>query len=257
MNPIHIELRHSLKDAFDLAKEKLRGDEWNRRITEEVANDSPNRNVRWERSLDNLFEEALSEQFSSCHVCPQWQRSNRRNSTRIDLCVVCDGQVTVAIECKGMVANSVAGESNRMTSLSVHGITNKLDDVEKDIRGIRRKLGRHWSKSHFEVFVPVIYELYRPGSGNEPAKRDVKPWITLPRYRDVRDNLSADLDGWFQKWSVRDTAFEIIHQTEPIELRDANQLWRERGYKHYPRFRSLEAYVSFFAFGRFVEGRRR
>ena len=50
-----------------------------------------------------------------------------------------------------------------------------------------------------------------------------------------------------------DNSIELIHATEPIELRDANKLWLEQSQWMYPKYKSLEAYVSFFAFGRFVK----
>ena len=48
-------------------------------------------------------------------------------------------------------------------------------------------------------------------------------------------------------------AIELIHATEPIVLRKANKMWLEQSQWKYPKYKSLEAYVSFFAFGRFVK----
>ena len=233
-----------------LAEERLRG-EWNTAITQAITCDEPRRNIQWERSLDKLIESAFSESFPNCSI----HRSKRKFQS-IDICMVCDGQVTAAIECKGMVSNSHANDLLR-NSLDVHGIQTKLhsdkrssNSVEEDIRKLPGKLETLEAGPHFEIFVPIIYELYRRG-GQAEWRTESKPWTTLPEYKNLRESLHGDLENWFHENYIGE--FTLIHGAELIELREANRLWREQGYKHYPQFKLLEAYVSFFAFSRFVE----
>ena len=77
-----------------------------------------------------------------------------------------------------------------------------------------------------------------------------KPWTTLPKFKCVRKELAKDFKQWFKE---EDNSIELIHATKPIELRDANKLWLEQSRWMYPKYKSLEAYVSFFAFGRLVK----
>ena len=102
---------------------------------------------------------------------------------------------------------------------------------------------------HYEIFVPTISEFYRTGSKSEWTKNR-KPWTTLPKYKSVRKELAKDFAQWFKE---EDNSIELIHATEPIVLRKANKMWLEQSQWKYPKYKSLEAYVSFFAFGRFVK----
>ncbi len=162
--PISLEL---LRSAFALAEERLRG-EWNRVITQAITCDEPGRNIQWERALDKLIASIFSESFPNCSI-----HRNKKQFARIDICAVCDEQVTVAIECKGMVSNSHSDDLLR-DSLDVHGIRTKLyrdkrslNSVEEDIGKLPRKVASLEAGPHFEIFVPVIYELYRQGGQNE------------------------------------------------------------------------------------------
>ena len=97
--------------------------------------------------------------------------------------------------------------------------------------------------------MPIVYERYRTGGENEWTKNS-KPWTTPTEYKQLRTGLTKDMTRWFEK---HDKQFKQIHATEPIKLLDANQLWIKQSGWRYPKYKSLEAYVSFFAFGRFVD----
>ena len=77
-----------------------------------------------------------------------------------------------------------------------------------------------------------------------------KPWVTHCKYRTVRQNLKNNLRKWFRR---QDKRFRLIHTTKPILLSDANELWLDQSHWRYPKFNSLEAIVSFYAFGRRVQ----
>jgi len=122
----------------------------------------------------------------------------------------------------------------------------------KDVNKIESKISKVGAAvPHWEIFVPIVYELYRSG-GEEEWTQNRRPWTTPSEYKALRKNLKNDFAGWFkQKYSNQ---FKLIHATQPIELRDANELWLEQSNWHYPKYKSLdEAYVSFFAFGRYKE----
>ena len=240
-----------LQNAFALAEEKLRSDDWNTAIAKTITDDAPGRNIQWERSADELIESAFIEFFPECSVY-----RNKQRFKQIDVCMICDGRVAVAIECKGMVSNSHTKDSFG-DSLNVHGIWTKLhrdkrssNSIEEDIEKLPAKLATLKAGPHFQIFVPIIYELYRKGGRNEWL-RESKPYVTLPKYKRLRKTLERDLRNWFQ--ANYPDEFTLFHGTRPIELRNAGQLWQEQGQTHYPAFKSLKAYVSFFAFGRFVE----
>ena len=62
--------------------------------------------------------------------------------------------------------------------------------------------------------------------------------------------MKDDFAQWFQR---EDPMIRLIHAAESVELRDANELWLQQSRRKFPKFTSLEAYVSFYAFARFVE----
>ena len=62
--------------------------------------------------------------------------------------------------------------------------------------------------------------------------------------------MKEDLREWFHR---EDPNFTLIHAAESIELEGANELWRRQSRQRFPEFTSLEAYVSFYAFARFVD----
>ncbi len=63
----------------------------------------------------------------------------------------------------------------------------------------------------------------------------------------VPPSRTLDFSQWFKE---EDNSIELIHATGPIELRNVNKMWLKQSKWMYPKYKSLEAYVSFFAFGR-------
>lgn len=232
-----------LKEAFSSAEDRLKG-ERNRLITEVITNEAFA--INGEGLISAVIARALHDTFSGRFV-------TETEVKRIDLCLIDnESRVVVAIEGKWMVSNNTTRDNRDgfKNSLDVHGIrASKLGSVEKDITGLGdkiRKIGK--VIPHYEIFVPIVCELYRTGGEDEWFK-EKKPWTTDPRYEKVRRNLRRDLTKWF---TSKDDAFKFIHATERIELVDANHFWQEQSAWLYPKYKSLEAYVSFYAFGRYV-----
>ena len=180
----------------------------------------------------------------------------RREYNRIDICALTDDGIVAAIETKGTVANSHAGDMNRI-SIDVHGVRTKLypdardqNSVQMDIAEITGKVPTGMDCPRFEIFIPVIYELYREGGSRADWFSERKPWVTLPGFKELRGSMKGDLTEWFRR---EDSRFTLIHAAESIELQGANELWCRQSWRKFPQFTSLEAYVSFYAFSRFVE----
>ena len=238
MDPIDLVSR--LKKAFSLAEELLRCKDKNRYITAKITNEVGK--VPGEKLVNDVIAGALRDVFPSLDV--------KMEHKRIDIGLMNeDGEIVVAVEGKMMVSNS--RKCAIKNSIDVQGIDVKLNgdknSVKKDITNIHNKIGK--SVDHYEIFVPIVYEMYRTGGESEWIGRR-KPWTTLPKFKCVREGLAKDFEQWFKK---RDNSIELIRATEPIELRDANKMWLEQSQSMYPNYKSLEAYVSFFAFGRFVK----
>ena len=244
----------NLRTAFCLAERRLRGDE-NRTIATRIAAEATK--VSYEKSLDVVFESALAEIFPNCSV-----HRDRPAFNRIDICVVHNNSVVIAIESKGIVSNSHSGDGYR-NSLDLRSIRTKLCP---DARNLDKKTGKHnclrtdiaeisgkipaeMDGPRYEVFIPVVYELYRDGGWESDWLAEGKPWVTLPRFKELRENLKDDLSQWFHG---EDPEISLMHAAQSIELRDANELWLQQSRHRFPQYTSLEAYVSFFAFSRFV-----
>ena len=234
-----------LKDAFALTERRLTGGD-NLRIARRITNEVGR--VQYEGSLNSILLSALSDTLPRCSV--------RREYNKIDICAVMDDGIVAAIETKGTVANSHAGDMNR-NSIDVHGVRTKLcpdardqNSVQTDIAEIAGKIPRGMECPRFEIFIPVVYELYREGGSRAEWFSERKPWVTLPGFKKLRQNMKEDLIEWFHR---EDPRFTLIHAAESIELEGANELWRRQSRRRFPQFTSLEAYVSFYAFARFVE----
>ena len=234
-----------LQSAFGLAEDRLRG-EANRLITQKVTSEA--KTVRYEGSLNAVLQSALSDTFSRCSV--------KREYNKIDICMIHQEGIVAAIESKGMVANSHSSDRNRI-SIDLHGIRTKLypdrrssNSVQADISEISGKIPIGMECPRFEIFVPVVYELYRDGGSRADWFREKKPWVTLPKFKELRENMVDDLAEWFRR---EDPQISLIHATKSVELRNANEFWLNQAQHRFPEFTSLEAYVSFYAFGRFVE----
>ncbi|MYB57020.1 MAG: hypothetical protein F4X51_11565 [Gemmatimonadetes bacterium] len=237
-DPVSMEM---LKKAFSLAEKRL-SEKKNRSITEVITNEVSS--IGGHEGLVNaVIARALYDVFP-CRLAIKTEHK------RIDICLMNeDREIVVAVEGKMMVSNST--KCAIKNSIDVQGIDVKLNSVtnsvKKDINNIHKKIGKLVDR--YEIFVPIVYELYRTGGENEWTKRK-KPWTTLPKLKSVRKGLVKDFAQWFKE---EDNSIELIHATEPIELRDANKLWLEQSRWMYPKYKSLEAYVSFFAFGRLVK----
>lgn len=231
----------ALKQAFKLAEAQLRG-AMNGPIAAMIADEAGT--VRYESLLNELFRAALAEAFPRC--------SAETELNRIDLCLVANGKVVVACECKGMVSNSHQGD--RMAdSLDVHGIRTKLrpshrstNCLRTDLTALTRKIPQTMRGDHYQLFVPVVYELYRTGGEDEWLK-ERKPWVTQPGYRGKRDRLARDLLDWFHGYAPE---CRHLHSTPSIRLEGADAVWKAKSRAAYPRFCSLDAYVSFHVFWR-------
>ncbi|MXY43258.1 MAG: hypothetical protein F4Y50_04245 [Dehalococcoidia bacterium] len=240
----------SLRNVFMLAEERLRGDS-NDEVMEAIANDA--RRASYEGSLNRIIHLALSEVFEDCYI---YSAGQPRELHSIDICVVQNNDVVAAIESKGTVANSHNSDIHR-SAIDLHGIRTKLwhdkrsqNSIQNDIKDISQKIPQSMSSPRFEVFVPIIYELYREGGNPSVWFSERKPWVTLPKFRDLRVRLKDDLEDWFYS---QDPQINLLHATEFVELRGANEYWSKTSKAKYPQFTSLKAYVSFYAFTRFVE----
>lgn len=240
--PVSLEL---LQNAFALAEESLRGDA-NRSITQKITNEA--KRVRYEGALNAILRSALSATLPRCEAHLEFNG--------IDLSLIHEGLIVTAIESKAMVANSHSGDRHRI-SLDLHGIRTKLypdardpNSIQLDMAEISCKIPVGMECPRFEVFVPVVYELYRGGGDESDWFAERKPWVTLPEFRALRDGMRDDFVDWFH---LQDPRFTLIHAAEAIELRGANGLWKRQAQHRFPKFTSLKAYVSFYAFGRFVE----
>ena len=234
----------SLKRAFASA-ERMIADDRNHFITKVVTNEVSSLGV-YEPLINAVIARALYEELS-----PRFVVETEVN--RIDICAMDNSRsIVIAIESKGMVSNSTNGRGYPANSLDVHGIkTRKLSEVEKDINGLENKVIKNrLVVSHHEIVVPIVYELYRSGGEGRRAG-DTKPWTTPPAFRNLSKYLKRDLRAWFDDNYPGE--FKPIHATKAIPLIGANELWQEQSAWHYPNYKSLEAYVSFFAFGRYVE----
>lgn len=234
-----------LRETFALAESRLIGDD-NCTVTQRITNEA--KRVQYEGSLNAILLSALSDILPECSVS--------REYNKIDIAGIHDNGVVVAIESKGTVANSHSSDRNRI-SLDVHGVRTKLypdkrdtNSVQTDIAEISSKIPVGMKCSRFEIFVPVIYELYREGGDQSDWFSERKPWVTLPRFKELRSSMKDDLVAWFHG---QDPRINLIHAAESIELRDANELWLKQAQHRFPKFKSLEAYVSFYAFARFIE----
>ena len=240
--PISEEL---LRKAFTLAENRLRGDS-NRGVTERITNEA--KRVQYEGSLNAILLSALSDTLPECSVS--------REYNKIDIAGIHSNGVVLAMESKAMVANSHSSDKNRI-SIDLFGIRMKLyplrhdqNSIHTDMEGISDKIPAGMECSRFEIFVPVIYELYREGGNQSDWFSERKPWVTLPRFKELRNDMKGDFVEWFYR---EDPRVNLIHAAEAIELRDANELWRKQAQRIFPKFKSLEAYVSFYAFARFIE----
>ena len=245
-------LKEKLEKAFLLTEGRLKN-ERNESIANSITNDVGS--IQWEGLLDDQFKLALKQVFPE-DIEVKKARPGRPD---IDIRMSYKGRVIVAIESKGMVSDSHSLNDIK-DSLDVGGIDNKLhidkgpseNSVEKDIKCIGNKMSKLGEVApHWEIFVPVIYDLYRTGGSRRELTNGSKPYVTLDRYKELVVNRKVDLAEWFMKC---DEEIDPIYCTsEPIKLREANRLWKEQSGWKYPQFKSLEAYVSFYAFGRYVE----
>lgn len=234
-----------LRSAFALAESRLRGD-GNHTVTRRISNEA--KRVQYEGSLNATLLSALSDTLPECSVS--------REYNKIDIAGIHNNGVVVAIESKAMVANSHASDKNRI-SIDVFGIRMKLyplrhdqNSIHTDMNEISGKIPVGMKCPRFEIFVPVIYELYREGGDQSDWFSERKPWVTLPRFKELRNSMRDDLVAWFHR---EDPRINLIHAAESVELRDANELWLKQAQHRFPKFKSLEAYVSFYAFTRFIE----
>ena len=244
-----------LRNAFHLAEQRLHGEN-NHTITKKITAEAAN--VSWEKTLDVIFASAFGDVFPKCSVY-----RDRPEFNKLDICMVHEDAIVTAIESKGMVANSHSSDGHR-NSLDLHGIRTKLypdkrnwnkktekhNCVQTDIVEISGKIPTGMKGAHFELFIPVIYELYREGGTKADWHSEKKPRVTLPKFKELRGDMRDDLTQWFQR---EDPTIRLIHAAESIELRDANKLWLKQAQWKFLQFTSLEAYVSFYAFARFVE----
>ena len=240
----------SLGKAFTLVEERLRGDS-NDEVMKAIANDA--RRASYEGSLNRIIHSALSDVFEDCYV---YSAGQPRELHSIDICVVQNNDVVAVIESKGTVANSHNSDNHR-SAIDLHGIRTKLwqdkrsqNSIQNDIKDISQKIPKSMSCPRFEVFVPIIYELYREGGNPSVWFSERKPWVTLPKFRDLRVRLKDDLESWFYS---QDPQIKLLHATEFVELAGANEHWLKTSKAKHPEYKSLEAYVSFYAFTRFVE----
>ncbi len=240
----------SIRNAFSLVDKRLKGDS-NVEIMRAIANDA--RRASYEGSLNRIVHSALSDVIEDCYVYSAGQPRELHN---IDICVVQSNDVVVAIESKGTVANSHSSDYHT-SAIDLHGIRTKLwqdkrspNSIQNDIKDISQKIPKSESCPRFEVFVPIIYELYREGGSPSVWFSERKPWVTLPKFRNLGVRLKDDLESWFYS---QDPRFMLLHASESVELRGANEYWLKTSKAKFPLYNSLEAYVSFYAFARFVE----
>ena len=237
-----------LKEAFALAEDRLRH-ESNLTITQVITNEVSSTGGH-EGLVNAVIAKSLHDVFCADFVV-------ETEVKRIDICVLdSHRRVVAAIEGKAMVSNSHRAD-RYSNSLDVHGIRTKLhsnkqssNSVEKDVLEVENKIASVGPViRHHEIFVPIVYELYRKGGEDEWTKES-KPWTTHDKYLKARKFLKRDFNRWFS--DRYPGQFKPLHCTEPIELIGADRLWRKQSGWRYPRYESLKAYVSFYAFRRFV-----
>ena len=190
--PISEEL---LKMAFAEAEYRIRGSA-NNDLTQKITNEVGR--VQYEGSLNAIIHSALSDVVSDCTAHLEFEK--------IDISVIRENFIVVAIESKGMVANSHSRDKNRV-SIDLHGIRTKL---YPDRRNLNRRTGKHncvqadiieisekvppaMQSPRFEIFVPVVYELYRDGGRPADIYSERKPWVTLPGFKRLRKGMRDDL----------------------------------------------------------------
>ncbi len=151
----------SLGRAFTLVEERLKGDS-NDEVMRAVSNDT--RRADYEGSLNRIIHSALSDVFEDFSV---YSAGQPRELYGIDICVVQNNDVVAAIESKGTVANSHNSDSHG-SAIDLHGIRTKLwqdkrsqNSIQNDIKYLSKKIPKSMNCPRFEVFLPVIYELYR------------------------------------------------------------------------------------------------
>ena len=239
--PVSMEM---LKKAFSLAEKRL-NDKKNRFITEVITNEVSI--VAQEGLVNAVIARALHDEFPCLDVKIEY--SGNKGKKRIDIGLMNkEKKLVVAVEGKMMVSNS--RKYAIKNSIDVYGIKDKLKGVKNDISDIGEKIQQGKVAPHcYEIFVPIVSEFYRTG-GESEWTQNRKPWTTLSKFKCVRKELAKDFAQWFQE---EDNSIKLIHATEPIELRDANKMWLKQSKWMYPKYKSLEAYVSFFAFGRLVK----
>ena len=124
-----------LISAFALAEKRLNGSD-NYNVAQRITNET--KAVRYEGSLNTILVSALSDTLPECSVM--------REYNKIDICAIHGDGVVVALESKGMVANSHSSDRNRI-SLDLHGIRTKLypdprarNSVQTDIADVAGKI---------------------------------------------------------------------------------------------------------------------
>ena len=160
-----------------------------------------------------------------------------------------EGRIVSGIECKGMVSNSHRSDGLK-DSLDVWGIKRrKLSLVEADIEGIGDKIKS--ASPHWEIFVPIVYEIYRQGATDTELYEERKPWTTHQKYKRLRKTLKRDFTQWFER--IYPSEFTLIHVADRLEFVNVGEIWSELCEGKASCTPVSEAYVSFFAFGRYVE----
>ena len=57
----------------------------------------------------------------------------------------------------------------------------------------RDKIPSGMACPRFELFVPVVYELYRSGGSRSDWYSEGKPRVTLPKFKELRENMKDDV----------------------------------------------------------------
>ena len=154
--PISEEL---LKMAFAEAEYRIRGSA-NNDLTQKITNEVGR--VQYEGSLNAIIHSALSDVVSDCTAHLEFEK--------IDISVIRENFIVVAIESKGMVANSHSRDKNRV-SIDLHGIRTKL---YPDRRNLNRRTGKH---NCVQADIIEISEKVPPAM-QSPDSRSLYLWST-------------------------------------------------------------------------------